>query len=165
MLFLSVPMFYGQVAIGKNSVSNASVSLEFGSDNRGIVLPWVNSSAAVSTAVDGTLIYDVSDKKVKYKKGGTWFDLSINSDGQVNTALQNSLTEISTAQTIIGNNGKPNIVPGILVLSDTNKAMVLPKVVSPHLNIANPAAGMVAFDTNTKQLAVFNGTNWSFWKP
>ena len=55
--------------------------------------------------------------------------------------------------------------PGILVLADTDKAMVLPKVASPHLNIVNPAAGMMVYDTTSKQLAVFNGTVWSFWKP
>ena len=34
-----------------------------------------------------------------------------------------------------------------MVLADTNKAMVLPKVASPHLNIVNPAPGMMVYDT------------------
>uniref|UniRef100_A0AAU6WPE1 Uncharacterized protein n=3 Tax=Chryseobacterium TaxID=59732 RepID=A0AAU6WPE1_9FLAO len=54
---------FSQVAIGKTSVSNASVSLEFGSGNRGIILPWVTSAASVTGAVDGTIIYDIADKK------------------------------------------------------------------------------------------------------
>ncbi|WP_279195775.1 hypothetical protein [Chryseobacterium indoltheticum] len=61
--------------------------------------------------------------------------------------------------------GTPTATPGILVLEDTNKAMILPRVASPHLNIINPAPGMMVYDTTAKQLAVFNGTVWSFWKP
>jgi hypothetical protein len=59
--------------------------------------------------------------------------------------------------------GTPSSVSGILVLEDANKAMILPKVASPHLNIISPAAGMMVYDTQKKQLAVFNGTVWSFW--
>ena len=67
----------------------------------------------------------------------------------------------------IRDSGNPDTdpTPGLLVLADTDKAMVLPKVASPHLNIVNPAAGMMVYDTTSKQLAVFNGTVWSFWKP
>ncbi|MCX8525315.1 hypothetical protein OF897_15460 [Chryseobacterium formosus] len=50
-------------------------------------------------------------------------------------------------------------------MTDTDKAMVLPKVARPHLTIQNPAPGMMVFDTVKRQLAVYNGTVWSFWKP
>ncbi|MCS4304071.1 hypothetical protein M2372_003537 [Chryseobacterium sp. BIGb0232] len=36
--------------------------------------------------------------------------------------------------------------------------MILPKMKSPHLNIINPAAGILAYDILNHQLAVFNGT-------
>ena len=154
---------FSQVAIGKPTVTNTSVSLEFGSENRGLLLPWVTSAASVTGAVDGTIIYDITDKKVKYLKAGSWFDLS--DTGAVNTTLQDSLTEKSTAKAAIGKDGATDTTPGILVLTDSDKAMILPKVASPHLNIINPSAGMLVYDTTAKQLAVFNGTVWSFWKP
>ncbi|WP_228453654.1 hypothetical protein [Chryseobacterium aquaeductus] len=157
--------FFGQLAIGKSSVSNASVSLEFGSGNMGIILPWVTSTASVTGAVDGTFIYDLTDKKVKYRNNGAWMDLSVDATGVVDTTLQDSKTENSDARVAIGTNAATDTTPGLLVLTDTDKLMVLPKVVSPHLNIINPAAGMIAYDTDKKQLAVFNGTVWSFWKP
>lgn len=47
--------------------------------------------------------------------------------------------------------------------TDTDKAMILPK--TTYSAIVNPAAGMMIYDTTAKQLAVFNGTVWSFWKP
>ncbi|HRM13961.1 MAG TPA: hypothetical protein PLV47_13590, partial [Flavobacterium sp.] len=78
------------------------------------------------------------------------------------TILQASLTDKPDAKAAIGT---PTATPGILVLEDSNKAMVLPKVPSPHLNIINPEPGMMVYDTTTKQLAVFNGKVWSFWKP
>lgn len=187
-LLLSSVCVSAQVAIGKPSitqlpslVSNPSISLEFGDyaapQGKGIVLPWVTSTAATgSSSVTGTIIYDVSDKIIKYKNGASsWFNLSknettivegtsnFNTTGVVNTTLQdNPLSDASTAKVSIGT---PSSIPGVLVLEDTNKAMILPKVPNPHLNIINPEPGTMAYDTLTKQLAIYNGTVWSFWKP
>ena len=154
-----------QVAIGKASVSSTAVSLEFGNENRGIVLPWVTNTSDVTGVVDGTIVYNTTDKKVYVKYASGWKDLSIDATGAVDTSLQNSLSDLDTAKVLIGGNPDTDTTPGILVLADTDKAMVLPKVASPHLNIVNPAAGMMVYDTTSKQLAVFNGTVWSFWKP
>ncbi|MCD1118696.1 hypothetical protein [Chryseobacterium turcicum] len=160
----------GQIAIGKSSTSNPSVSLEFESANRGMVLPWVDNTGAVVGAVNGTIIYDLSDHKVKVKYPLAWRDLSIDATGTTvdpvsnvdGTLIQDLATENIEAKTSVGT---LSATPGILVLEDVNKAMVLPKTSSPHLNIVNPAPGMMVYDTATKQLAVFNGKVWSFWKP
>lgn len=154
---------FAQVAIGKSSVSNGNVSLEFGEANKGIILPWVNSADAVAGAVPGTIIFDTTDKRVKVKNESGWRDLSTQS-GTVVTTLQDNVVESGNAKVIIGSN-KADPTPGILVLSDTDKAMILPKMESPHLNIKNPEAGTMAYDTLTHQLAVFNGSVWTFWKP
>lgn len=159
-----------QVAIGKTTVTNPSVSLEFGTANKGIVLPWVTNTAAVAGVVNGTVAYDLSDHKVKVKYASGWKDLSVDTTGTTvdpvtstdGVTIQNNvLTENAGAEVRIGT---PSANPGILVLEDSNKAMVLPKVASPHLNIINPAPGMMVYDTTAKQLAVFNGNVWSFWK-
>jgi hypothetical protein len=154
---------FSQVAIGKQGVTNSDVSLEFGQGNKGIILPWVNSEAAVSDAVPGTIIYDVTDKKVKVKQLNSWRDLSVRT-GDVSTTLQDDVAERGNAKVIIGKDHS-NPTPGILVLSDSDKAMILPKMENPHLNIKNPEAGMMAYDTLSHQLAVFNGSVWTFWKP
>ena len=183
-IFLSTCAF-AQVAIGKASV-NPSVSLEFydNADNaRGIILPWVDgvsntapfitNSPITEIVVNGTLVYDTSDKKVKVKYTTGWRDLSKDATGTTvdpltsvdGLTLQNSITDLDNAKVQIGGDPDTDTTPGILVLADTNKAMVLPKVASPHLNIVNPSPGMMVYDTTKKQLAVFNGTVWSFWKP
>ena len=157
-----------QVAIGKATVSSPAVSLEFydNADNtRGIILPWVTSTAAVTGAVNGTIVYNTADRKVYVKYASGWRDLSVDTTGTVTTTLQDALSDQDTAKVLIGGDPATDTTPGILVLADTNKAMVLPKVASPHLDIVNPCPGMMVYDTTKKQLAVFNGTVWSFWCP
>ena len=148
-------------------MSSTSASLEFGTGNKGIILPYVTSASDVVTAgvVDGTFIFDSTDKKVKLRTNGQWFDFTNDETGNVNVAIQTTKTENANAKAVIGSNPSTDITPGILVLSDTNKAMILPKVASPHLNIINPAPGMMVYDTAAHQLAVYNGSVWSFWKP
>ena len=193
-----------QIAIGKstlsniqpaNTVTNPSISLEFydNADNtKGLVLPWtstVNNQPLAynatteagyrgmqGTVVDGTIILDLSDKKVKYRRNNAWSPLTgalpltagattYNTFNTIDSSLQDNKKEGTTAKAAIGNNGATDTTAGILVLTDSDKAMVLPKVESPHLNIKNPTPGMMAYDTTKKQLAVYNGTIWSFWKP
>ena len=193
-----------QVAIGKsevskiqpaNTVTNPSISLEFydNADNtKGLVLPWASTvsnqpvaynattgagyQGMQGTVVDGTIILDLSDKKVKYRRNGAWSPLTgalplvangttYNTFTAINSSLQDNKKENTNAKAAIGANGATDTTAGILVLTDTDKAMVLPKVASPHLNIKNPTPGMMVYDTTKKQLAVYNGTVWSFWKP
>lgn len=168
-VFLSFFM-NAQVAIGKTTVSSPSVSLDFGVGNRGMILPWVTNVASVAGAVNGTMAYDLADKKVKVKYASGWKDLSVNTSGTTvdpvtgvdGVAIQNAATESSTARVAIGT---LTSTPGVLVLEDTNKAMVLPKVAGPQSSIVNPSPGMMVYDTATKLLAVFNGSVWTFWKP
>jgi len=154
-------MFNAQVAIGKITLESASSSLEFGSENRGLVLPWATSAASVADVVNGTLIFDINDKKTKVYSGNAWKDLTIAINGAAETSLQDGLAEQTNAKVAIG---ALSSTPGILVLEDSNKAMILPKVASPHLNIVAPTPGMIVYDTVKKMLLVFNGTVWTFWK-
>lgn len=157
---LSSISIYSQVVIGKSTLESGSSSLEFGNENRGIVLPWVNDVASIQNAVNGTLVFDLTDKKVKSYQNNAWVDLSVDGTGVADSILQDTLNENSAAKVAIGT---PTATSGILVLEDSNKAMILPKVASPHLNIISPAAGMMVYDTVKKQLAVFNGSVWTFW--
>lgn len=180
----SIPVF-SQVAIGKPSVANGKISLEFGisdptNGHKGLLLPWVStvvgtpnaSYTGVLSPVEGTMIYDVSDHKVKVKYVAGWKDLSVDTSGTTvdpltsvdGMVIQNAFAEDPSARVSIGT-GVPSQVSGILVLEDADKAMVLPKAASPHLNIVNPAPGLMVYDTVKKQLAVFNGKVWTFWKP
>ncbi|RXM50613.1 MULTISPECIES: hypothetical protein [unclassified Chryseobacterium] len=151
------------------SITNSSVSLEFGNEGRGIILPYVITTTG---SVEGTILLDTTDNKVKYKNGtGTndWFELSpaaIASDLTTSLSAQGTdKVEKATSKVTIGTTGATDSTQGILVLTDANKVMILPKVASPHQNIISPSPGLIVYDTTAKQLAVFNGTKWSFWKP
>lgn len=154
---------FGQVIIGtgKSVVSSPSVSLEFGTENRGILLPAVDSESATDDAVPGTLIFDASDKKVKVKLKNSWKDLSIDNTGEMYTTPAYT-AEASGAKVAIGNG--VTATPGILVLEDENKAMVLPTVNS-YKDIISPSAGMMVYLEDAKQVAFYNGSVWTFWKP
>lgn len=172
---------FAQVAIGKSSITSnsTSISLEFGAGNKGIILPWATISTGVSLPASGnksgTFILDVNDKKVKLSKNdGTWADLTVHSNEKPatsgNTAIDNSLQtnaafpEKTDAKTMIGGNPTTDSTPGILVLADTDKAMIPPLVTDPATNIKNPAPGMMVYDSAKKLLAVYNGTVWSYWR-
>jgi hypothetical protein len=160
---ISVKGFSQQVIMGSKQqfVSTSSI-LEFpDNDTRGIVLPKVNSTQ-VTNLSEGTFIYDVSDKKIKYSTSpNSWVDLSIK-EGVSNTTSQDNLTEVAGARTLIGND--PSIsVSGVLVLDSVDKALVLPRVESPHLSIINPPIGTIVYDTKSNMICVFNGKEWAFW--
>lgn len=166
MLILSIGI-RSQVAINKSNITNGSVSVEFAdTENKGLILPYVTDKTGITE--NGTIIYDTSDFKVKYLKDtAAWFDLSIDPTGVADLNIQgNDKTEQIGAKVAIVSTGNPDSpTKGILVLEDTDKAMILPKVASPHLNIISPAAGLIVYDTASRQLAVYNGKVWSFWKP
>ena len=172
-------MAFGQITIGKtmpsNEPANATVSLEFGNETggvKGIVLPWVSSATDVTNAVPGTLIFDSADQKVKFGKATTasapavsgWGDLSDGAYAPIVTIVADSNIENATAKAFIGSLPAADTTFGILVLGDTDKAMVLPRV-DACTDIVNPSAGMMVYVTGTTphQLAFFNGREWSFW--
>lgn len=172
---------FAQVAIGKSSITSnsTSISLEFGIGNKGIILPWATNATGVSLPTtgnkSGTFILDVNDRKVKVSKNdGTWLDLTVHNTEKpatggnvaINNALQTNVAfpEKADAKSMIGGNPSTDSTPGILVLADTDKAMIPPLVTDPATNIKNPAPGMMVYDPTKKLLAVYNGTVWSYWR-
>lgn len=152
---------YAQVSIGKNEVDGSSTILDFisGTTN-GIILSAINSSPA--TASNGTFIFDKTDKKIKVRSNDVWKDLSDIGDATetINT-IDNTALEIGTG-VIIGANSSTK--EGVLVLEATDKAVILPKIYRPDLNVKNPYPGMMCYDTQSNTLAVFDGVNWNYWK-
>ncbi|QBQ42049.1 hypothetical protein E2P86_13185 [Sphingobacterium psychroaquaticum] len=148
-----------QVLISKDKAENASVSLSFGNtENKGLVLPYVENKSGITE--NGTIIFDATDKKVKYLKENSWFDLTMDDTGVVDVSIQTAKTEVAGSKVSVG---EATATDGVLVLEESDKAMVLPKVAEPHLNIINPSPGMMVYDTKNKLLCVYNGTVWTFW--
>ena len=148
-----------QVGIGTTTINGDGLMAFEDNNLKAIVLPWVDSSASVSSPVGGTLIYDTSDQKVKYYDGTLWVDMSVNS-GSVDTSAQDGLTDIGNG-IIIGSTSSS--ATGVLVLESADKALILPKVANAYTDILSPEPGTIVYDTTSKTICVFNGIQWSFW--
>lgn len=173
IMIISIQLTMAQIAIGKATISSPSVSLEFDytpndpTKQRGLILPWTNASNTLVSVVPGTIIFDSSDHKVKYYKGtddpnsvANWVDLTINNDGKADKSLQENLPESTDAKVSIGSKTNTN---GILVLEDSDKAMILP-IVDKYSSVINPTPGMMVYDAANNMICFFNGTVWTFWK-
>ncbi|KAA0127247.1 hypothetical protein FY557_13835 [Chryseobacterium sp. SN22] len=160
---VSLPVFLlpaavcAQVAIGKQALTNSSVLLEFNNEAKGIILPSVASAPG---AAGGTFVFNTADRSVQVFQNTGWTLLTDSSQGVVHS-YTNSGTETG-AGTIIG--ATSSAKPGVLVMESATKAMVLPKVANPHLNIRGAIAGTMVYDTVSSALAVYDGAQWSYWK-
>lgn len=181
--FLAITNFANaQVSIGgKQSVEGNSTILDFNStfdgkkatdatanNTFGIILPSVASEPVITvqnqdvqSANNGTFVFDKSTKKVKMFENNKWRDLS--ETGSDSRIVSNNSDDTSQNQgAIIGS--ATSSAKGVLVLESADKAMILPRIDKPHTSVKNPYAGMMCFDTASKTLAVFDGTNWNYWK-
>jgi hypothetical protein len=146
-----------QVAIGKATVDgDGLLDFALGTTN-GIILPIVETLP--TTPANGTILMDRNDLKVKIRENGSWVELS--TTGNLTNVTFNPAAEVGEG-TIIGS--ETSSADGVLVLESTNKALILPKVVSPHLTVRSPHAGMICYDTNSQSIAVFDGARWHFWQ-
>lgn len=154
-----------QISIGKDSVTNESVLLEFGPGNKGIILPSVESA---TDAAGGTLLFNTQNKAVmvweeKDNSEGKWTNLSDENAGIPHTYSNNGSDVIpNPAGAIMG--AKSTTKPGVLVLESTTKALVLPQVADPNLTMLSTVAGTIVYDTASKMLAVYDGANWNYWR-
>ncbi|MGN7863127.1 hypothetical protein [Chryseobacterium sp. 22458] len=159
LIFFNVS--FAQVAIGKQTVDGGSTVLDFNNvpgNTKGLILP-ATSGAATGSLVNGTFVFDTSDNKVKVYENDVWKPLS--DAGSSTAVVVNGTPELGKGVVI----GEPaSTADGVLVLESANKAMILPRINTPHLNVKNPYPGMMCYDTASKTLAVFDGSVWNYWK-
>lgn len=146
------------VLIDFNSDASGNKVQGSGANTKGIVLPAVETPPA--TPANGTFVFDRNDRKVKVYENGAWKELS--DEGDLTGLVPWSGTVDNGRQTVIG--ARETNVSGVLVLESATKAMVLPRVASPHENVKSPYPGMMCYDTDRKAVAVFNGSVWNYWR-
>lgn len=145
-----------QVAIGKETVDGSGI-LDFQAETqKGIILPWVLDYSLVA---EGSLVYNAIDKKVQFRNGVSWQDLSVK-EGAVDLSEIDLLDDLGEG-VIIGD--KLDAPTGVLVLNRPGTALILPKNTTPWDNILNPEAGTITYDPNTDLICIFNGSEWTFW--
>lgn len=150
-----------QVAIGKKSITNNNTILEFGnSSNRGIVLPKVENATTMN-ASEGTMVWDTTTGSFRYY-GGTTPAWSPPAAGGT-TGGAPSGSDANGKKMIIGSDTSD--ADGILILEakQGDKALVLPSISQPSERFSSPPTGLMVYDTATNQVAVFNGTKWTYF--
>ena len=167
-----------QIGIGKTENIGTGSIIEFDgntpnapdqnttSNKKGLILPSVlvtpnfgTAGSAASNAQNGTFIYDRQTRKVRFYENGAWKDMSDEGD---NATLVPFAGSESGNGVVIGTS--PSAAKGVLVLESTNKALVLPHIFNPDLTVINPYPGMMCYDTNSNSIAVYDGSNWNYWK-
>lgn len=153
--------FFSQVGI-ETTTPHPDAILDFATgQNKGIVLPMVENLPSGLAASNGTILIDKSDGKIKIKENDKWIELTRGADLSSSIYDLNGSAEVGSG-VIIGS--ETTDVEGVLVLESTNKGLMLPKVASPHLNIKSPYPGLVCYDTDRNEIAVFDGSGWFYWK-
>ncbi len=149
-----------QVAIEKTSVNGNSTILDFPtSPSKGIILPIVETLPSGTSLKGGTFVMDKNDKKIKFFDGANWIDFS--DTGSISSVIFNTSAEVGNGA-IIGANSSD--ASGVLVLEATDKAVILPHVSQPEINIKSPYPGTMCYDTSTDSVAIFDGLKWNYWK-
>lgn len=154
-------MSFAQVAIEKAMINGTSTILDFNSvpgNTKGLILPST-SGVATGALANGTFVFDVTDKKVKVYENDAWKPLS--DAGSLGTVTVNNAPERGKG-VIIG--APDSAADGVLILESLNKAMILPQIATPHVNVKKPYPGMICYDATSKSLAVFDGSVWNYWK-
>lgn len=169
---------HAQIAVGKDTVDGNGI-LDFGNaNNLGIILPIVDASPHNQAYADGTVLMDKNDLIVKVYQNGDWLalsdqgslDIQLDPNGDpITTAAILNTSQESGKGVIIGGkidqNGEVTAdASGVLVLEAKDKALILPKVVAPHISIKSPVAGTICYDSESKSLAIFDGKVWNYWK-
>ncbi len=150
-----------QMGINRKDVSSVSALIDFpeGTTN-GIVLPAVTSAGSITSPVNGTIVFDRSDQRLKYYQNNAWVSLSEPGDLTKAPAVNPNPSDENLGAII--SQGTRNNVKGVLELRSNTKAIVLPKVANPHTSIPSPVAGTMVYDTVSQSVALFDGLVWNY---
>jgi hypothetical protein len=160
ILMMGVYKSNAQVGIGVTTVPANAIMVFDNTLLGGITLPVLSANPA--TVVNGAIFANEADDKVYWGSNGAWVALT---DAGSIPAYTNTASDLGDG-VIIGANANTTGVSAILelVANSTAKAMVLPILSNPHLNIKSPAAGTICYDDVYGGVAIFNGTKWDYWK-
>ena len=170
---------FGQVAIGKQSINGNSTLLDFAdtttselptdqetTNYKGIILSAVQATPTfpvvnptTNNPNNGTFLFDSSSSLVRMFENGSWINLS--GTGNASNLIINPSDEVGNG-VIIG--AETTNAQGVLVLESANKAVIIPHIKNPHTTVKGPYPGMMCYDTVSNTIAVFDGTNWNYWR-
>ena len=121
--------------------------------------------SATNSENNGMFLFDETDLIVKVLEDGKWKNLSDRGSSKnmyTTERIKNTSHEIGEGM-VIGDVSTTK-AEAILALESKDKALRLPQIANPHLNVKSPYPGMMCFDTVSQSLAIFDGELWNYWK-
>lgn len=155
-----------QVAIEKTALRSPEGSiLEFNDVvettgvAKGIILPIVETID--SNTEQGTIYLDATNDKVVYQSETATVEMTPAAEVDLTSP---ALSDVSKGAVIRDGSIDLNTdtAPAVLKLSSDNKALLLPHVSNTD-TVVSPEPGTLVYEEDSHSLAIFNGTNWSFW--
>ena len=135
---------------------------------KGILLPLVESSG-VTPSAGGAMVFDLTDQRVEFynPSTGAWEPMTAASTNLIEGPEHinpDRYDDLNPENGTVIEAGTVTQTPpvGVLVLESDDKALILPQV-EDATQLPGPKAGMICYDMASDSIAVFNGTEWSFW--
>lgn len=150
VFFIGVHISQAQVLVGISTTSDPSVVLQFGTEPRGIRLEPATLPLNPSA---GTILFDDTTGSLRYYNGSVWS--AVTPGGALNT-----IADYTTPNLKVIIDSAHSDANGIFILEGTTRVMVLPKSSRGDLNIKNPTAGLMYYDTINNAVMVYNGNVW-----
>jgi hypothetical protein len=137
-----------------NSAPSTNAMLDVKSTTKGVLLPRVESDLASPT--EGLLYYNNTGHNFRYYDGTAWQNALFGNQWNVNgTKISYSLGNVGIGIADPNSSAK-------LDIASTNSGLLVPRMTTGNRNlIANPATGLLVFDTTTNRFWFFNGVIWS----
>lgn len=163
-LLLIFAYTYAQVGIETTTVRGKGLMDFPETATKGMILPK-NTNTANSGSESGSLAFNVQEQRVEYRADEGWVPLT----NQSTTVIASDIVAASKSEVgsgvILSNHAIPDgVVPlGVLELKSNDTALILPTVTTSS-NLPAGEAGMICYIKDVKAVAVYNGSQWSFWK-
>ena len=139
------------------STAHPSAMLDVSSTTQGLLLPRTTESAIVSPT-EGLFFFSTQSLGMRYYDGSNW---------KTNTCETVGVAGAGGTQTAIGSginaSGADAHHSAVIDLSSTTLGFKLPKLNDAERNaIPSPAQGLLFYNTTSKRVEFFNGTEWRY---
>lgn len=177
-LLLIMLIFAGIIRVNAQSIGigtaspNSSAMLDVASTNKGLLIPRMTGSQrnAIASPVNGLIIYQTNTEIFPPSTPGFYL---YESGGWKRMARADEIAGGSSTWTVNGANQYSNVsgsvsigtsapnASALLDVASTTKGVLFPRMTtSQRFAIANPAAGLVVYDTDKDELHHYNGSSW-----
>jgi len=145
----------GGVSININGDAPSPVAmLDVSSTEKGVLIPRTTTSA-ISTLIEGLIIYNTATNNLAFYDGSQWREpCKTFVTGTIGTG---SLSPVGLA---ISENIVPNDPSALLDISSTNKGLLIPRLNNGQRNSLSAVVGLTIYNTDNHAIEYYGGDGW-----